>query len=202
MRQSLVLIALLTVVSLSPSLGQNPTGRRAAPTGVPGVAAVDSSDSTGAIDKRMTTDEMRVTLAGLPGVSVYVDSVSVEMIDKGMTADVFRVEIERRLLEAGVPLLNRNADEPVVGDPVLYVGITTLFEGAPEQCVYGIRVELIQDVRLERNPDVLVPGVPTWSVGGVGIHGIRWREAIVDDVLGFTEQFIIAFFEANPIVER
>ena len=150
------------------------------------------------------TAESCSTMVGIPGVAIYVDSLSVEMIDKGMTETVFAVEIERILLESGIPVLHpevKEKDQNVPGNPVLYVGITTVFQFGDTQCLYGIRVEFTQTVRLERNPGYVVEHVPTWSVGGIGIYQTGWRDALIDDVLGFTEQFIVAFYEANPLLK-
>ena len=145
------------------------------------------------------------TMVGVPGVAIYVDSLSVEMIEKGMTEGVFAVEIERLFLEAGVPVLRPDVNEEdreVPGNPVLYVGITTVFQLGGAQCLYGIRVEFTQTVRLERNPEHIVEHVPTWGVGGMGVYASGWRDAILEDVQEFTRQFIAAYAKANPIVEK
>jgi len=147
------------------------------------------------------SDVTRATLVGLPGVSVYVDSLAQHLVVRGMTEDVFRVEVERRLLESGVKLLNPAVDGAVPGNPVLYLGITTLFDEGIERCQYSIRLELTQTVRLDRNPGFAAFNVPTWSVGGIGVYHVGWREAMVEDVLGFTEEFIEAFFTANPVLK-
>ncbi|MEJ2719529.1 MAG: hypothetical protein P8181_00115 [bacterium] len=142
----------------------------------------------------------RATLVGLPGVMVYVDSLAQHLVDRGMTEDVFRVEIERCLRENGVKLLNPAVDGEVPGNPILYVGITSIFQEGLERVHYGIRVELTQTVRLERNPGLAVFNVPTWSVGGIGFYGVGWRDAMISDVVGFTQQFIDAFYTANPLL--
>ncbi len=145
------------------------------------------------------------TMVGVPGVAIYVDSLSIEMIEKGMTERVFAVEIERLLLEAGVPILRPDVNEEdieVPGNPVLYVGIMTVFQLGGTQCHYGIRVEFTQTVRLERNREHIVDHVPTWGVVGMGVYSAGWRDAILDDVGEFTRQFIDAYAKANPVVEK
>ncbi|UCG51296.1 MAG: hypothetical protein JSW58_14040 [Candidatus Latescibacterota bacterium] len=148
------------------------------------------------------TEVTRATMVGLPGVTIYVDSLSQALVERGMTEDVFKVKVELRLLEAGVKILNPAIDEPAPGNPTLYLDITTVFDEAVEQCLYGIRLELTQTVRLERNPGLAVFNVPTWSVGGVGIYSGEWRDAMVEDVLNFTDEFIDAFVTVNPVVEE
>ncbi len=124
------------------------------------------------------------------------------MVEKGMTQSVFKVKIILRLQEAGIPILNPEFEGPVPGSPTLLLSITTLFDDVIDQCTYSIRLELTQRVRLDRNPFFIVENVPTWSVGGVGVYAGGWRDAMVDDVLGFTDEFVNAFVEANPIIKR
>ena len=144
---------------------------------------------------------VRIRLVGLPGVSIYVDSLAQHLVDRGMTEDVFRVEVERRLKESGLRILIPAVDGAVPGNPVLYLDITTVFEEGIERCQYAIRLELTQTVRLERNPGFAVFNVPTWSVGGIGVYQVGWRDAVIDDVLGFVEQFIEAFYDVNPLLK-
>jgi len=137
------------------------------------------------------------SLAGLPGVAIFVEPVAKDLEETGMAAFVFRVEIERRLKEAGVRVLNLEYDDPVDGDPTLYLVVTAVVDEYVEHCAYSIRLELTQTVRLERNPDLAVVGVPTWSTGGVGVQGKGWRQAMMDDVGGYVDQFIDTFERTN-----
>jgi hypothetical protein len=137
------------------------------------------------------------SLADIPGVAIFVEPVAKDLEDKGMTAFVFSVEIERRLKEAGVRVLNPEYDDPVDGNPTLYLVVTAVVDEYVEHCAYSIRLELTQSVRLERNPDVTVVGVPTWSTGGVGVQGKGWRQVLLDDVGAYTDRFIHAYAAAN-----
>jgi hypothetical protein len=147
-----------------------------------------ADDSAGAV----------ISLADLPGVAIVVEPVAKDLEDAGMTGFVFSVEIERRLKEAGVRVLNPEYDDPVEGNPTLYLVVTAVVDEYVEYCAYSIRLELTQTVRLERNPDVTVVGAPTWSTGGVGVHGKGWRQVLHDDVGAYTDRFIGAFAAANP----
>jgi hypothetical protein len=144
----------------------------------------------------------RASLADIPGVSIHVEPVTKEMEEKGMTDFVFSVEIERHLKDAGVTVLNPEFDDPVPGSPVLAVAVTTVIDEYIEHCAYAIRLELTQTIQLERNPESIIEHVPTWSVGGVGVHGKGWREAIIDEVGGYTDEFIDAYFAANPALNK
>ncbi len=137
------------------------------------------------------------SLAGLSGIAIFVEPVATDMGEKGMTTFVFSVEIERRLKEAGVRVLHLDYDDPIDGNPTLYLVVTAVIDEHVEHCAYSIRLELTQTVQLERNPDVTVVGVPTWSTGGVGVYGKGWRQAVIDDVGGYMDQFIEAYAAAN-----
>ena len=141
--------------------------------------------------------ESRATLLGLNGVAILVDSLAAQIEDKGITHKVLRVEVERCLLRAGIPVLNRNGAEPTVGDPILYLAVTTVFDEGVQQCTYGISLELTQPVRLDRQLEGDAFLATTWSVSGVGIYGHGWRDAIIQDVVNFTDEFIDAYITAN-----
>jgi hypothetical protein len=135
-------------------------------------------------------------------VVVYVDTLPADMPQKGITRDVIKLNVERRLREAGISVLIPPLKEPLPGTPVLYLGLTTIFDEVERGCVCSIRLELTQTVRLDRNPDFVVFGMPTWSVGGVAVYHKKWREAMIQDVLAFTDEFIDAYYTANPVVGR
>jgi hypothetical protein len=144
--------------------------------------------------------ESRATLAGLQGVVVYVDTLSSELPLKGITRDVLRLKVESGLREAGIPVFHSPLKAPLPGDPVLYLGVTTIFDEIERGCVCGIRLELTQTVRLHRNPGYVVFGVPTWGVGGVARYTKAWRDEMIEDVAAFTSEFIDAYYRANPVV--
>ena len=116
----------------------------------------------------------------------------------GITAEVLAAEVELRLRTAGVGVLDAEvsgAEPPHL--PVLYVCVTALVQEGVEQCVYGIRIELVQSVKLERDDSLSALEVPTWSVTGVGFQTNGWRQAIVNDTGDFVDEFANAFLEAN-----
>lgn len=138
------------------------------------------------------------TLAGIPAVSVWVDSLAPIVADKGITAGVLGAAVVAQLKSAGIDVLNLDATQPVPGAPTLYLVVVTLMDEGVDQVVYSIRLSLAQAVRLDRDPDVLVPLAPTWSVSGVGVAMSGWRDAMIADVVNYTDQFIDAYFAANP----
>jgi len=149
-----------------------------------------------------TVPPPNATLSGIPAVSVWVDSLAANVADKGITAGVLGAEVVGRLKSAGIEVLNLDATQPVAGAPTLYLVVVTLMDEGVDQVVYSIRLSLTQAVRLDRDPDILVPLAPTWSVSGVGVALSGWRDAMIADVLAYTDQFIDAYFAANPDRDR
>lgn len=145
------------------------------------------------------TPEARSTLAGLSGVAIFVEPLPPDVVTSGMTPEMLSGEVERRLRQAGVPVLSIDAQDPSSGNPVLYVQATVLLRDVPEQATCAIRMEVLQDLTLERGGRVLTLRAPTWGVGGVGIYTRRWRQALIDDVVAFTDQFVVAYVAANPV---
>ncbi len=143
--------------------------------------------------------ESRATLAGLKGVVVFVDTLSSQLPLKGITRDVLKLKIEGGLRAAGIPVFYSPLETPLPGNPVLYLGVTTIFDEIERGCVCAIRLELTQTVRLHRNPGYVVFGVPTWGVGGVARYTKTWRDEMIEDVIAFTSQFIDAYYRANPV---
>jgi hypothetical protein len=135
----------------------------------------------------------------MSGVAIYVEPLAAEVMEKGITDGVLAAEVERRLRQAGVEVFNIESPKPAPGDPVLYLTVDFLIDEHIGQFFYAIRLELTQSVHLERDDGVPVLHAPTWSVGGVGVYNKGWRAAIVEDVLAFSDDFIDAYFAANPV---
>jgi hypothetical protein len=146
--------------------------------------------------------ESRATLSGIRGVVVYVDTLSPALPQKGITRDVLKLKVERCLRDAGVPVLEAPLKERVAGDPVLMLGVATVFDDEGRRCACSLRLEFTQTVRLERNPGHVVFGMPTWSVGRVGLYTNRWREELIEDVYLLTDEFIDAYYRGNPVAGR
>jgi hypothetical protein len=119
-----------------------------------------------------------------------------------MTTFVFSVELERLLKQAGVRVLNTEFEPAVEGNPTLYLSVTAVIDDYVEHCAYSIRLELTQTVSLERKPDTTIESVATWSTGGVGVYAKGWRQAMLDDVGNYTDQFIDAYLAVNSHKEN
>ena len=136
-------------------------------------------------------------LADLGGVAIAVEPVDSALADKGMTTFVFSVQLERALKDRGVPVLNIEGGETAPGDPTLYLTVTAVVDDRVDHCAYSLRLELTQNVNLERNPVTRLVRVPTWTIGGVGVYGKGWRQAMLDDLVRFTDEFALAYEAAN-----
>jgi len=145
--------------------------------------------------------EAAATLAGIRSVYIYVEPLSPEVESRGITSDVLAAHVERRLREAGIDISSFELPDSVPGSPTLYLQVNALVDEYIEQCTYAIRLELTQAVRLERIPDATPFFAPTWGTGGITIHLMGWRQAIIDDVIRYVDQFIDAYFLENPVNE-
>jgi hypothetical protein len=140
----------------------------------------------------------RATLVGLEGVRVVIADVGDELIDRGITPDVVSAEVHLQLREAGIEMLEevRRRGEP--RHPVLFIEVLANLHERYDQASFSIRVEVRQDVRLERNKKILARGATTWSVGGIGESGTDWRDILRDELSYYVARFVEAFAEANP----
>lgn len=148
------------------------------------------------------TPETRATLAGLEGVAMQVVPVPVDLADRGITTMVLAVEVERVLKEGGVPINYPVPPDTVAEGPYLSLEVVALLDPYVDQVVYSIRLEFVQAVVLDRDETHRVYSAPTWSVGGTGVYSDGWRQAIIDDVVAFTGQFVEAYNLANPPPEQ
>jgi hypothetical protein len=142
--------------------------------------------------------EYRGALAGIRGLVLYVDTLSTEMPQKGITRDVLRLKLGKQLRDAGIPVVEAPLRDRIPGDPVLVLAVTAIFDERNRRCVCSLRMDLTQTVRLDRNPGYVVFGVPTWSIGRLGLYTKHWREEMIEDVYSLADEFIDAYYGANP----
>lgn len=138
------------------------------------------------------------TFEGLRGVMIDVEPPAPDLEEKGITAFVISTAVEKRLKESGVPVFPSDNPRLAPGFPALYVQVVTMYDEVSKQCTWSIRVELNQFVRMERDPETVAVAASTWGVGGIGSEAKNWRQALLDDVLNYVDQFVEAFAEANP----
>lgn len=139
-------------------------------------------------------EQTRATLRGLEGVHVYVEELNPQIEAEGLTREQLRSDAEAELREANIPVL---ADTQwVKGSPYLYIYLHVFrLPTQTRRYLFYIRVELNQQVLLERDPRVKSPAI-TWSEGGVGIdYSLEQIRLLVRHQV---KKFVVAFRLANP----
>lgn len=135
----------------------------------------------------------RASLAGLTTMSVVVEGLAPIAEKNGLTSVALQSEVERRLRQAGLSIIED-------ADAYLYVHVTVADPGASLPLPYVVDVSLMQEVTLPRGIKTRTPlQCPTWGLNRLGLVGPeRVRGAVADRVTEFVEQFITAYRSVNP----
>jgi hypothetical protein len=150
----------------------------------------------------------RETLTGLPGFHVIVEDMQPNLLRYEKYAKQFDLnrgsiqrEVEKRLKEAGIGVLSRDAWLRTPGRPVLYVNVNT-HESEKYWFSYNIKIEVRQLAFLEANPAVKTLA-DTWSLTMTGLTNIGNFRQINDDLKTLTARFVEAFKAQNrePIAQ-
>ena len=142
----------------------------------------------------------RRTLSGVPCIHVLVEEISDSLQQAGMSTTMLQTDAELRLRAAGIRVASEEQSFALPGSPYLYVKVTGLRDTTTKGKLLGysadIEIQLVQDVRLERDASIKI-GTPTWSleeiVGGPTVEIIR------SSVRDLTDRFANAYLSANPI---
>ena len=148
---------------------------------------------------RMTTDDhprAQATLAGLGPIAVVVEPLSGGVPDRDGARLTVQTAAERQLRAAGLRVAAAFAPP---GGPYLAVNVnaaaTTTTSGRLVGYAAAVRVSLVQDVQLARNPALRV-NAPTWSAGLI-VQGPS-ADVIWDAVQALVEKFAHAYMAVNP----
>lgn len=151
---------------------------------------------TGFVGVASSQDEpqTRASLVGLEGVRVYVEELKPEIEAEGLTSGSLEQDAREELKAGGVPLLSEGIQGS--GEPYLYVYLHVFrLPTQTRRYLFYIRVELNQQVALQRDPRIVGPAV-TWSDGGVGL------DFSLENIRGIVRQqvrkFARAYSMANP----
>jgi hypothetical protein len=142
----------------------------------------------------------RLTLAGLTGLYVSVELKTDDAQQNGLTEAQLRTDVELKLREAGIKVVAFEEISGTPGAPYLYVGVSALpLKSIPGVYAVSVNADLIQVIRLVRNPSTLALG-RTWNATGVyGTLGASIvREEVRKRVRDLADQFINAYLAANP----
>jgi hypothetical protein len=145
----------------------------------------------------------RRTLKGIKGVLVYA-GVGKDIEEAGLLTDVVKTDTELRLRQAGIRLLERDAEfRSTPGSPMLVVAV----EGVSYKGVYGfsLSVSLSQNVVLERDPLLRPVGqfqgatfsADTWNATRIGVQVGNPSDNIRSSVKDLVDQFVNAYLSAN-----
>jgi hypothetical protein len=138
------------------------------------------------------------SLEGLTGVRVAIDSLAPEVVERGITEDVLFAEVQLQLRQAHIDILPEGAKKPAPGDPLLRLVVVAAVHPTFDQCSFSVRLDLEQAVRLERQPKGTALRAVTWSLGGIGEGGSKWRQILREEVAYYTARFVEAYLAANP----
>jgi len=137
-------------------------------------------------DKEIT----RLTLRGIKEVNVVIESIEPEIQSLGLTQAQVQADVEAKLREANITL-SPNIER---GRPAVYVYVQVIRPEKISRLFYSISLSVLQNVVLERDPNVKT-NTDTWMVRMLGMSsGI---EAIRSDMRSLLDQFIEDYRKAN-----
>ncbi|MFQ5989008.1 MAG: hypothetical protein ACE5K9_03735 [Candidatus Methylomirabilales bacterium] len=142
-------------------------------------------------------EEDREILAGISGIQVLVDEkIGTEAERAGLTWEVLQKDVELRLRQAGVRVMTMKESLLVPGTPFLYLNVTT--RENPGRHTFHLKLELMEKVRVERSPSLILYG-RTWNGRGrlvtVGTGNLG---SVRENVREMVDEFISEYLAANP----
>jgi len=137
-------------------------------------------------DKEIT----RLTLRGIKEVNVVIESIEPEIQSMGLTQAQVKADVEAKLREANIAI----APDIERGRPAVYLYVQVIRPEKINRLFYSISLSLLQNVVLERDPNVKA-NTDTWLVRVLGMSS--GTEAIRADIRSLLDQFIDDFRKAN-----
>jgi len=137
-------------------------------------------------DKEIT----RLTLRGIKEVNVVIESIEPEIQNLGLTQAQVKADVEAKLREANITV----APDVQRGRPAVYLYVQVIRPERIERLFYSVTLSLLQNVVLERDPNVKT-NTETWLVRMLGMSsGV---EAIRSDIRSLLDQFIEDYRKVN-----
>lgn len=150
-----------------------------------------------AVDEEVT----RRTFKGLPGVSVIVEDFQPNIknhVDKaGFSKDNIKTNIETRLKNAGIQVMQQDEMLKTRSKPVLYVNINT-HEYERYFFAYDIKLELRQLVAMETDPQIKSL-VATWDINLTGAVNLGNLNVLNKNLNILLDRFIKGYREVNGL---
>lgn len=146
-----------------------------------------------------TYNPTRATLKGLTGMAVAVEGLSADAEKAGVTRARVRTEVELRLRQAGIRVLETQSEQSEApGTPCLTVNLNVLAASLADQppLVFSVLVELKQRCVLERDAGTTAMAT-TWKTGCVFRGGVLREQA--SEVVGeMVDDFLNDYLAVNP----
>ena len=144
-------------------------------------------------------ESSRATLAGIQGMSVVVEEVQPNVLKYsakfGLSGAQIRRDVEQKLRENGIRVVEGNDWLVIPGRPVLSVNVNT-HETEKYWYAYDIKLEFSQLAILEANPQVKTLAA-TWSISITGLANIGNLNLIRQDVGVLAGKFVGAYRAVN-----
>jgi len=137
----------------------------------------------------------RMSLRGLRSVGVIVENQSPEVQQNGLTVNVIQTDVESRLRQAGIPVLD-SKESSKSGNAILMINVS-IITSKDGTWPFMVNVELVQDSILRRDPSIVVSRAPTWSLMGFGSIGKTNVRSLRDDIKYLVDRFISAYLAMN-----
>jgi hypothetical protein len=141
----------------------------------------------------------RATLVGIQGLSVVVEEVQPNVqkyaAKFGLSGAQIRRDVEQKLRESGIRIVEGNDWLAIPGRPALCVTVNT-HETEKYWYAYDIKLELRQLAVLEANPQMKTLA-GTWSISLTGLANIGSLNLIRQDVGVLAGRFVQAWKLAN-----
>ena len=137
----------------------------------------------------------RQSLKGIGRLHVLIEDLTPSTRKAGFRKDHILKDTERKLRLAGIQSLTQNQNLMVKGQPYLYIALSAQQNASANNLiVYYMKVELVQNVLLERDPDILADA-STWSIDKIGAtHRIR---QVRDELNDYIDTFLEAYGSVN-----
>jgi hypothetical protein len=144
-----------------------------------------------------TNKSAQETLRGLRAVAVVVTGISQDAEKDGLQKSHLQQDVEARLSQAGIKVINKGDGARSPGRPHLFVRFIDQKRSDMELYAISIAVHLVQMVRLSRDSKVVTPA-ETWGMTGVVSVGARELTSVRKLVGDYVDMFIEAMRAANP----
>jgi len=138
----------------------------------------------------------RASLTGLKGLTVLVSGIDDSDEPAPVTRRGLQVEVETRLQEAGIRVLDPEDWLQAPGRPTLHLAVRLLRHDVGVVVVVA-SLDLAQDVRLEADPSRRTTAITWRAQRGPGLVGAYGLAALRHEALALVDRFVADFLAVN-----